>query len=441
MRYATLLHRMPEPRYLVRGFPHLPEELWRIISHHMSTKDWARASGTCAALQKLQLKRIDCSVAHNRLTEDAVVWLVKHWADVSFADFCKLSASGNAVLQITVATNATCDGMQKVATIWETRSPDPGTLSCAGMCSLLERMEDVTCLKLSSGVDPPFVQMAHLKHLILDIGKFRSGWHRAVQQLHCLETLHIGDNAIYNNAPLTLLGPPSLKHLCCWEVVPGKLHVPNNKCTISVIAYEYILGKLDSWDADSRNKIRNLSVRSANVDVNDIVRWAAFELPQLEALAVNHWRPTCDLILNGSGLCLANLAELHAEAINMQMTVPVMPRLRRLCLRATGQLALSFDDAVAIAASIEALEMTCGVTDVADGQLWDGQELDLMYQELRPLRHGLDVRGLEVVKKVDAEKKQICARLVPTRADLAGWEALCNCRCCMECLARSSAAF
>ncbi|BDA45927.1 hypothetical protein COCOBI_08-0190 [Coccomyxa sp. Obi] len=59
------------------AFPHLPEEIWLRISSMLSTREWAGASGTCRALQQMQLEGIDIVTSCTELDYSALKWLMR----------------------------------------------------------------------------------------------------------------------------------------------------------------------------------------------------------------------------------------------------------------------------------------------------------------------------------------------------------------------------
>lgn len=182
------MHRMAD-------YTDLSEELWIHISSLMSTKEWAKASGACTALWQLQPECIKARVPLKTSTADALTWLIKHWDDATSIDFSKVYEGGDVIFRVALATRASSSGVQKVLRVWASRSAPEMLSSDRILGSLLERATRLTCLKFSAKSDPACLNMAHLtrlKHLVLDICTFKSGLQWALQQLPCLETLHMG---------------------------------------------------------------------------------------------------------------------------------------------------------------------------------------------------------------------------------------------------------
>lgn len=230
--------------------------------------------------------------------------------------------------------------------------------------------------------------------------------------------------------------PPSLKHLCFQDALPVDLHLQGDGCSVALVGQEDTLCRaVQSWPAATKRQVSSLRVRSTGMDMDALFRCVSEELPALQTLAVNHCQPMSHMRHLAEGLSLANLYSLHAEAVNMKIVLPALPRLRRLCLRASGLLAIVFEDAAATAAGLEALEIGCAAAQRRSRRDWgDLEEL------LAPLECSL-ARHLELVHKVDAATNRYVTRLAPQRADLAGWEAACGCHCCLDCLTRAGAAF
>ncbi|BDA43856.1 hypothetical protein COCOBI_05-0360 [Coccomyxa sp. Obi] len=57
--------------------PHLPIELWHRIASHLSTKEWARASGTCRQLRQLQQEHLNIRARSADGSISALLWLAK----------------------------------------------------------------------------------------------------------------------------------------------------------------------------------------------------------------------------------------------------------------------------------------------------------------------------------------------------------------------------
>jgi len=173
----------------------LSEELWIHISSHMSTKEWAKASGACKALWQVQPECIRARVPRDISTTDALTWLINHWDYASSVDFSKVYEGGDVIFRVALATRASSKGVQKVLRVWASRSAPEMFSSHRILGSLLERANRLTCLKFSAKSDPACLNMSHLtclKHLILDISVYKSGLQWTLQHLPCLETLHMG---------------------------------------------------------------------------------------------------------------------------------------------------------------------------------------------------------------------------------------------------------
>ncbi|BDA43027.1 hypothetical protein COCOBI_04-0370 [Coccomyxa sp. Obi] len=62
----------------------LPVEVWKEVANHMSTRQWAKVSGTCRAMSQVQPRRIECLAARQQTPEhllDMLQWCINHWRE------------------------------------------------------------------------------------------------------------------------------------------------------------------------------------------------------------------------------------------------------------------------------------------------------------------------------------------------------------------------
>ena len=76
------------------------------------------------------------------------------------------------------------------------------------------------------------------------------------------------------------------------------------------------------------------------------------------------------------------------------------------------------------AASIEALSVKCCTFEYEDGVI-------------ERLKRSLAVRGKQLIDPGSDWLFQYQMLMVPERANLAGWETVCDCKCCGVCLKRA----
>ncbi|BDA43026.1 hypothetical protein COCOBI_04-0360 [Coccomyxa sp. Obi] len=74
----------------------LPVEVWKEVAGHMSTRLWARASGTCRTMSQVQPRVLECEAGWKQTPErllDMVQWRMNHWGEaeklgIHFGDVC-----------------------------------------------------------------------------------------------------------------------------------------------------------------------------------------------------------------------------------------------------------------------------------------------------------------------------------------------------------------
>jgi hypothetical protein len=279
---------------------------------------------------------------------------------------------------------------------------------------LLRRVPADTMLELRTDFRPKIPTLSQLKHLILDGPSPKLGY--AMKGLPCLETLFLS-GSLDADLPdsyklLSILMPKSLKHfrMGCICLPPG-LVLPKN-CTITMVI---------SGQNTSLKKYEDLGYT-----------WCAMRMCPLYLLYSDFGcgsRPL-SMFVKSQRVCLSKwmpnyfLCSLCVEGDYVDITLPAMKTLQKVLIRASVYLDLACEDVEVFAASIEALSVKCCTFKCEDGVI-------------ERLKRSLAVRGKQLIDPRRDWLFEYQLLMVPEQADLAGWETVCDCKCCGICLKRA----
>lgn len=162
----------------------LPLELWQRILTFLSTKEWAKASGTCRAFRGIQLDVIDLDVkSHN-----ALGWAGKQWHACSKLSLNLKAGFDCAYLPPEVAA------LGDLAVLRVFHSGVLGNSEAFPMWlgSLLSNCRALQALVLSSVQALPFLPpLLHLRHLVLTLVDFGHSLLSSLGMLHGLVSLSL----------------------------------------------------------------------------------------------------------------------------------------------------------------------------------------------------------------------------------------------------------
>lgn len=398
--------------------PDLPEEIWQRIASFLTTKEWVATSGAHPISWHLQPEHIECTALKPSSSLSALQWLLNHWQCAKSAHV-ELSGMGGS-------------WKAAYAALWSKQATKPAPLqrlsySCKLGCpckhraqwgdwilQLLRRVPAVTMLELRTDFRPKIPRLSQLKHLILEGPYPKLGY--AMKGLPCLETLFLSgslnaDVQEFENKFSRILMPKSLKHLRmgCICLPPG-LVLPKD-CTLTMVSsgqdtYVTELGDLGYfWCATEKCSIH---VRHADY-VFGSTPVSMFLKNEQVCLSAVPYRYLCSLSVEGDWV---------------EVTLPAVESLQKVDIRAYEFLGLACEDVEVFAASIEALSVKCCDFDCEDGVI-------------ERLKRSLAVRGKQLIDPGNDCQDEDQMLMVPEHADLAGWETVCDCKCCGVCLRRA----
>ena len=282
----------------------------------------------------------------------------------------------------------------------------------------LRRVPDVTMLELRTDFRPKIPRLSQLKHLILDGPPPKLGY--AMEGLPCLETLFLS-GSLYTDlqdslskSKIWILMPNSLNHLRmgCICLPPG-LVLPK-ECTITMVSSgqeAYLTEQGDFGRIWCATENCSIHVRPADF-VFGSRPLSMFLKTEQVCLSAVQWVP------------YRYLCSLSVEGDWVEITLPAVESLQKVDIRAYEYLGLACEDVEVFAASIEALSVKCCDFDCEDGVI-------------ERLKQSLAVRGKQLIDPGNDCQFEHQMLMVPEHADLAGWETLCDCKCCGVCLRRA----
>jgi hypothetical protein len=445
-----------------KEFSFLPGELWRRISDLLTTKEWAAASGTCAAMWQLQPDRISCSVSSSRGTVSALLWLPKHCNDASIITF---EVTGNPEVIIAKGDLEMIVGSSQhmerypVSTeiaVLRISSRTGNTALIHKRCvdwlyCLLARAPRLKALQLGpTKKNWQLPTMTNLKHLVIAIGKRTTIRRGYFEQVGNLQTLHVtSESDIYIDDKAAL--PHGLQHFCCSSLEEAQngagsprrwdMSCLPQQCVIKVQTNaDTFKSEFLHWPDHTLTQVASLALTASGqvyietkqgVPGVDPLGWSVMpikKVPGIKSMCITK-EPMRILILNlPIAASLSHLSTLHLEADKLIVGLPASTALRRVCLRGFETLILNLEDPWVTATRLQVFELT-----YMKEELWFGADV----LSLQTFVNGLHERGLKLVAKKDPSSGMTCARLSSERADMAGWETLCDCQCCWDCLARA----
>ena len=427
-------------------FPHLPEELWLDIARSMSTKEWAKVSGTCMAWHQLQPQTIAC-----RIDQVSVVkWLFSHCRSAVHLQICTPGDS-NIVLQPPLVTQPLGSlrwlqldiSQTSYAWLrWQRHLLDKATQ--------LERLE----MKVYPYLDLP--PMAALKHLELFYSAESFQLRGSISSLVNLDTLALRGIESEVAEPLDLQSsgsvvalPARLKSLSIWGRCTSRLHAPKG-CAVHLHCRGCTaLWMVEWWSEQTRLQLKGLHILSRAIydrtgssdwQLDDILKYpqsletlrVIAAAPRLEQQAdasndvsqcygfqfhVNRWPP------------LQNLTSLAMRAVNLWVVVPeAMPR-RRLYLRAYKSLQVSFVDAEKSATGVECVKIQGATIGTVAGYAENGLGEFAAAMSAR----GAQLRAFECAGIHAEQSRGMCYQYGKGH----GWEDECHCKVCSRCIGQS----
>ena len=200
---------------------HLPVEIWRQIADHMSTKAWARVSGTCKAMHYVQPKQISIGVS----SESALAWVQTHWGQAS-----TLKLNWHEGIPWIMAHNAaSLTSLKRVELrLFEEGWPTTATV-LTWLLAQATQLQLLVVHRPTALVVPPLCNLSHLIMASSDMTATTT----AFRQLHNLQTLWLDitspdqDNAC---ADLDLASMLQLSDACIdlRDGSPDYIHLPRH---------------------------------------------------------------------------------------------------------------------------------------------------------------------------------------------------------------------
>ncbi|BDA45912.1 hypothetical protein COCOBI_08-0040 [Coccomyxa sp. Obi] len=226
------------------AYPHLPEELWLRIASLLFTKEWVRASGTCKALQQLQVERINIrwTLGEASSATSGLLWLASH-----------------------------LQGAKIIVQVRDVDASNDGTY----FFEILRKAINLSRLNIMCTGVPELPQMASLKHLSLRVEDTVLSTKQISEMMlgmPSLETLQLGrDPREPEREESALVVPAWVQHLELENVYPETLTLGSGSTRVALCsgALGALMSALERW-SDVRGQVKGLRVRTIDIDGIDI---------------------------------------------------------------------------------------------------------------------------------------------------------------------------
>ena len=238
--------------------PALPIEIWTLVCDFMSTKDWARARGTCRSMAKVLPRRIMLEPTRRRHFE----WLVKQWGEAEglkleldcshlrisrtrlegyLAEFRELQLESLEIKTLPLCSP--CRPVYSSDEDTEQQKFDPEApldkyRYHSWVCSILQHAPKLALLRLMRVYISVISFTSNLKHLLLIVERrsheFCADDCRSLQSLCSLETCELGhtDKCLTQKAAdIDLMACPKLRALSLRLIEPAAVRVPEG-CSV-----------------------------------------------------------------------------------------------------------------------------------------------------------------------------------------------------------------
>ena len=244
--------------------PALPTEIWTLICDYMSTKDWARARGTCLSMAKVLPRRITLEPTRRRHFK----WLVKQWGeaegiklDCSDLEISRsringyLAQAGELQLEsLEIRTfplcSPLCSPVYSSDEDGEQQQSHPGALLNeyrydAWVINILQHAPKLALLRLVRVNISVISFTSHLKHLHLIVTRswqssFSADDSRFLQSLCSLETCelaHTDECLTLKAADTDLMACTKLRALSLCLFAPAAVRVPEG-CSVFMTGHQ-----------------------------------------------------------------------------------------------------------------------------------------------------------------------------------------------------------
>lgn len=362
----------------------MPEELWLHIASLLSTEEWARASGTCKALQKLQVERVSIksNLWNGPAATSALLWVARHlhgaksivvngWpvrSAVSKEDFnaicCAMQPSLKASAQpLSLLTVLSVRSGRPQQVRGKVTDPNVGTY----LLEILQKAINLSCFNIVCKKVPGLPQMASLKHLSLRVEDTVLSAKRVSEVLlgmPSLETLQLSRHPREpERQEAALVVPVWVQHLELDNVYPCSLKLGSSNTRVALCGALHSLGSaLERW-SDVRGQIKGLRVSSIEGYERDQNTHGSELWENIEVLQVIIPE---DLILYAiTDMFLYRLTDANVGCLTslwvktgaLSIRIPALPLLQDVRILCTDILCIEFDDPVVSAKALCALEV------------------------------------------------------------------------------------
>lgn len=331
----------------------------------MSTKKWAKASGACRALHRLQLEHIDIVTTYGaEVDSSALKWLMR-----------RMSSAKSVVLRTWPTDGgARVDTFQQIALAFQTHL-NPTVLPCLAVLrakadhsmprcgevhyrvprevrSILKQAVNLSMCELVCNKLPLLPDMASLKHLDLSMKSFNMDSERLspmLQAMPCLQTLRLTQSEeeqchSHTLGDGTLVVPATVQRLELGNFFPESLELLSGGTVVRMSGVLCCMRQAFLRWPDRRGQIKGLrlfespSGRDWGFTEINLDLWGSVEVLQLLG-----WQG-CEL--HGlTDVSLTNLTALYTTGFNSFVRIPASSILKDVRVECVDLLCIQFEDA------------------------------------------------------------------------------------------------
>ena len=239
------LNSVKMPTACERMAPQLPCEVWSLISEPLTTKEWARASGTCKATAAVKPRIL----IHMPKDHDELKWICSRWAEAGSLGL-DLRTSGllePATVRMMISSLQQMPNMHAQQLALSCR-----TAQCAGVQyvqKLLAAAPNLCMLSLNTACIPALPALQNLRHLHLQARRVMSiQSSRSLSGLRALETLSIEIFHVSEGSParIDLEGYSHLQAVSLVKVTPRRLQLPTLRSLSVEADFEALMPEWDN---------------------------------------------------------------------------------------------------------------------------------------------------------------------------------------------------
>lgn len=354
--------KMPEA--CQRMAPQLPCEVWSLISEPLTTKEWARASGTCKATAAVKPRIL----IHMPKDHAELKWICSRWAE---AGSLGLDLRTPGLLEFATVHMIIRSLQQMPSMHAQQLALSCHTAQSAGVQyvqKLLAAAPNLRMLSLNTACIPALPALQNLRHLHLKARRVLSSQSsRSLSGLRALETLSIEILQVIKGSParIDLEGYSHLQAVTLVKIIPRRLHLPAIRSLCVEADFEALMPEWDSIRCCCSILRIRTCLPTKCIRMIGLLKHPFAVLTRLDILVMrfsiisynlaNVGSCNCPLVVEAS---LHTLKSLYVEANDIHMLFEPGPSLQDVSCTAFGRLHAFARDLAMFMADLQSLKMS-----------------------------------------------------------------------------------